>query len=60
MNDLVKEVLKLLKVVIPMTSSEADRGFSTLKKIKTCLRGIMGEDRLNALSILSINEMKVK
>ncbi|KAL4126426.1 hypothetical protein QTP88_010648 [Uroleucon formosanum] len=56
MNDLFKEVLKLLKllVVIPMTSSEAERGFSTLKRIKTCLRSTMGEDRLNALSILSI------
>uniref|UniRef100_A0A2S2QB71 Zinc finger MYM-type protein 1 n=1 Tax=Sipha flava TaxID=143950 RepID=A0A2S2QB71_9HEMI len=56
MNDLFKEVLKLLKllVVIPMTLSEAERGFSTLKRIKTCLRSTMGEDRLNALSILSI------
>ncbi|KAE9536827.1 hypothetical protein AGLY_006889 [Aphis glycines] len=56
MNDLFKEVLKLLKllVVIPMTSSEAERGFSTLKRIKTCLRSTMGEERLNALSILSI------
>lgn len=56
MNDLFKKVLKLLKllVVIPMTSSEAERGFSTLKRIKTCLRSTMGEERLNALSILSI------
>ncbi|KAE9522185.1 hypothetical protein AGLY_017445 [Aphis glycines] len=56
MNDLFKEVLKLLKllVVIPMTSSEAERGFSTLIRIKTCLRSTMGEERLNALSILSI------
>jgi len=37
-----------------MTSSEAESGFSTLKRIKTCLRSTMGEDRLNALSILSI------
>lgn len=56
MNDLFKEVLKLLKllVVTPMTSSEAERSFSTLKRIKTCLRSTMGEERLNALSILSI------
>jgi len=47
LNDLFKEVIKLLKlsVVIPMTSSEAERGFSTLKKIKNYLRSTMGEDR---------------
>jgi hypothetical protein len=39
MNDLFKEVLKLLKllIVIPMISSKIERGFLTLKRIKTCL-----------------------
>jgi len=56
MDDTFKEVFKLTKllVVIPMTSSEAERNFSALKKIKTCLRKTMCEERLNALNKLSI------
>jgi len=56
MEDTFKEVFKLLKllVVIPMTSSEAERSFSTLKRIKTCLRSTMCEERLTALTMLSI------
>lgn len=38
-----------------MTSSEAERCFSTLKQIKTCLRSTMGEKRLNALAMISID-----
>ncbi|VVC30074.1 Ribonuclease H-like domain,HAT, C-terminal dimerisation domain,Domain of unknown function DUF4371 [Cinara cedri] len=61
MEDTFKEVFKLLKllVVIPMTSSEAERSFSTLKRIKTCLRGTMNEERLNALTMLSIESCMI-
>jgi len=56
MEDTFKDIFKLLKllVVIPMSSSEAERRFSTLKRIKTCLRSTMFEKRLNALTMLSI------
>ncbi|XP_025413812.1 uncharacterized protein LOC112685954 [Sipha flava] len=56
MEDTFKEVFKLLKVLVvtPMTSSEAERSFSTLRRIKTCLRSTMCEDRLNALTMLSV------
>ena len=49
------ETVELLKVLntIPMTSCEAERCFSTLKRIKTCLRNTMAEERLNALAMLS-------
>ncbi|VEN61553.1 unnamed protein product [Callosobruchus maculatus] len=49
------EVIKLLKIIItiPMTTSEAERQFSRLKRIKTFLRNTMKEDRLNALTMLS-------
>jgi len=60
MNETFREVLTLLKILItiPMTSSEAERCFSTLKRIKTCLRSTMGEERLNALTMINIeNEM---
>ena len=47
--------IKLIKILIttPMTSAEAERCFSTLKRIKTCLRATMMNERLSALSIIS-------
>ena len=50
------ETVLLLKAIIavPMTSCEAERCFSTLKRVKTFLRNTMSEDRLNALAIFSI------
>lgn len=50
------ESSKLLKVLmtIPMTTAEAERCFSTLKRIKTFLRNTMGQERLSALAMLSI------
>nr|CAH7760275.1 unnamed protein product [Callosobruchus chinensis] len=38
-----------------MTTAEAERTFSTLKRIKTFLRNTMLNDRLNALVMISIN-----
>nr|CAH7765798.1 unnamed protein product [Callosobruchus chinensis] len=38
-----------------MTTAEAERTFSTLKRIKTFLRNTMLNDRLNALVMMSIN-----
>ncbi|XP_030263660.1 uncharacterized protein LOC115575596 [Sparus aurata] len=50
------ETLKLTQIAIttPMTSAESERCFSTLKRIKSFLRSTMGQDRLNALAMLSI------
>ncbi|XP_041842116.1 zinc finger MYM-type protein 1-like isoform X2 [Melanotaenia boesemani] len=50
------ETLKLTQIAIttPMTSAESERCFSTLKRIKSFLRSTMGQDRLNALAVLSI------
>lgn len=52
------EVLRLLHILItiPMTTSEAERCFSTLKRIKNFLRSTMSQDRLNSLAVLSINK----
>lgn len=52
------ECSKLLKLVItiPMTSVEAERCFSTLKRIKTFLRNTMSQERLSALAMLSIEK----
>lgn len=48
---------KILKIgaVIPVTSSEPERSFSTLKRLKTYLRNSTGEFRLNGLAALSIH-----
>ena len=50
------ETLKLTQIAMttPVTSAESERCFSTLKRIKTFLRSTMGQDRLNALAMLSI------
>lgn len=55
------EVTKLLKIIatVPMTTSEAERCFSTLKRVKTFLRSTMEEERLTALAMLSIEKSMV-
>lgn len=56
------EAIKLLKVILttPMTTAESERCFSTLKRIKTFLRNTMGNDRLSALAMMSINKNLVQ
>ena len=39
--------------VIPVTSCEAERSFSTVRRVKTVLRSTMGEERLGALVLLN-------
>ena len=50
------ETVSLLNILIttPMTTAEAERCFSTLKRIKTFLRNSMGQERLNVLAMLSM------
>ncbi|KAJ4441444.1 hypothetical protein ANN_11299, partial [Periplaneta americana] len=51
-----RETIKLLEILIttPMSTAEAERCFSTLKRVKTFLRSVMCQDRLNALAMPSI------
>lgn len=55
LNSTFQETLKLLSILItiPMSTSEAERSFSMLKRIKTFLRNTMKEERLSALGMLS-------
>lgn len=55
------ETLKLLNIIVttPMTTAEAERCFSTLKRIKNFLRNTMLNDRLNALATMSVNKSLV-
>lgn len=44
----------LLFLTLPVTSATAERSFSKLRLIKNYLRSTMGQDRLSALALLSI------
>lgn len=54
-----QETIKLLEVLVttPMSTSEAERCFSMLKRIKTFLRNSMKEERLSALGMLSAEKV---
>ncbi len=56
------ETVRLLNILItiPMTSCEAERCFSTLKRVKTFLRNTMTDDRLNALGMLSMEKKLIR
>lgn len=43
-----------LVLTMPVSSANAERSFSTLKRVKTYLRSSMSEQRLNNMCILSI------
>ncbi|GBN96302.1 hypothetical protein AVEN_89376-1 [Araneus ventricosus] len=55
------ESYKLLLIIVttPMTTAEAERCFSTLKRVQTFLRSTMSENRLSALAMLSIEKRMI-
>ncbi|XP_018328999.1 zinc finger MYM-type protein 1 isoform X3 [Agrilus planipennis] len=59
LEETLREIKKLLEIIAttPMSTLEAERCFSTLKKIKTFLRNSVSQDRLTALSMLSIEKL---
>lgn len=62
LSETFSESVTLLNVLctLPMTTVESERCFSTLKRIKTFLRNTMGQSRLTALAMLSIEKSIVK
>lgn len=61
-NALYPNIYKLLTILLtlPVTSCEAERSFSTLKRIKTYLRNSTADNSLNGLAALNIHrEIKV-
>jgi hypothetical protein len=58
LKETFSECFRLLNILItiPMTTAEAERCFSTLKRIKTFLRNTMAQERLSALAMLSIEK----
>ena len=57
-TDIFKEVTQVLRILItmPMTTTQSERCFSTLKVIKTYLRNRVVEERLSALAMLSVKK----
>ena len=50
------EALIRLMMVMPATSCECERGFSTLRRLKTWLRSTMGQERLNSKAIFHVHQ----
>lgn len=59
LEEVFSEIVILLNDLIatPVATSEADRCFSTLKRIKQFLRNTVTQDSMNPLSMLSMDEM---
>lgn len=56
--ELLPELAKLFCVAltIPVTTSTAERSFSTLRRLKTYLRSTMTQERLNHIAILHVHK----
>ena len=48
-------ILLSIYLTVPITSSEAERSFSCLKRLKTWLRTKIGQIRLSSLAIINMN-----
>ncbi len=47
--------LLLISCTLPITSAEAERSFSLLRRIKTCLRSTMAEERMSVLGVIAMH-----
>ncbi len=56
--DQVKVLVRIL-LVVSVSSCEADRSFSALRRLKTWLRATMGQDRLNSLLVCNMHKDKL-
>ena len=56
-SSLFPNITELLRILctLPVTSCSAERSFSGLKRIKTALRSIMGNERLTSLALLHLH-----
>uniref|UniRef100_A0A671TYV4 TTF-type domain-containing protein n=1 Tax=Sparus aurata TaxID=8175 RepID=A0A671TYV4_SPAAU len=61
-KDVFFELFRLCKiaVAIPVSSASCERSFSTLKRVKTCLRSTISDERLSNLGVLSIESKRAK
>ena len=52
------KVVKLL-AMMPISSCEAERSFSTLRRVKNHMRTTMGQDRLSALNVIAMHRERL-
>lgn len=50
------EVLLRVLLVIPVTSCEAERSFSSLRRLKTWLRSTLSQERLNSIAVCNVHQ----
>ncbi|KAF0301867.1 Zinc finger MYM-type protein 1 [Amphibalanus amphitrite] len=57
-SSLFSEVMTLLRllVTVPASSAASERSFSALRRLKTWLRGTMGQRRLNAVAVCHVHQ----
>jgi len=60
-KQLFSEVEKLLRLllVLRVSSCEAERSFSSLRRLKTYLRSTMTQQRLNSVAVLHVHQRKL-
>ena len=58
---LIPEVIKLAKLIMlmPATNATSERSFSASKRLKTCVRSLMGHSRLNNLMFIHIHQDRI-
>jgi hypothetical protein len=58
----VPDTCELIQIglTLPPTSASAERSFSSMKLIKTCLRSTMLQNRFNNLAVIGIHQYRAK
>ena len=61
-SDLLSEISTVLKLilVLPAANAQSERVFSSLRRIKTYLRGTMSQARLNHVMFMNIHKEETK
>ena len=61
LDTIFSEIMSLGEIIVttPMSTSDAERKFSCMKRIKTRLRSRMSNTRLNALGVLTMEKSMV-
>ena len=55
--DIYPNVYILLTILgtLPVSTATSERSFSTMRRLKTCLRSLIGNERMTGLALLSIH-----
>jgi hypothetical protein len=49
-----------VELTTPVSTGESERCCNTLKRVKTYLRNLMGQDHINALAVLNIHKEAIE